>query len=202
MLLPPPPPPLRSHARPPDHRLQFSTFRDPRAVAVSTYFWIETHARDVAVYAKDRVNLNRTLDESILEILENVCRWTTTRHILFKDLMQDGGTVFSYEEAEGYPLDWHYRWTHLAGLHLPVPWVEELTTLATKGAWASLTQGVNPHPGGLKADEKRTWRDEVSPKLLDEMDAVVRRWLPSSLLARIGVPFGPESQQQQQHQGS
>lgn len=192
-LCPPPRLPL-SCARRPDHRLQFSTFRDPRAVAVSTYFWIETHAKDVAVYAEDRVNLHRTLDESILEILESVCRWTALRHILFKDLLQDGGTVFSYEDAEEDPLDWHYRWTHLMGVHLPVEWVEDMTTLATKGAWESLTQGVNPHPGGKKADESRTWRDEVDPGLLDDMDAVVRKWLPKTLLARIGVPFRPEGQ--------
>lgn len=173
-----------------DHDLQFATFRDPRAVAVSTYFWIETHAEDVAVYAKDRVNLHRTLDESILDILESVCLWTSTRYIVFDDLNRARSTVFSYEEAEKDVLEWHYRWTHLAGLHLPVAWVKDMAALAREGTWAGLTQGVNPHPGGQAAATAtaRTWRDEVSPELWDNMDAVVRRWLPYELVELLGVP--------------
>lgn len=173
----------------PDDSLQFATFRDPRAVAVSTYFWIETHAEDVAVYAKDRVPLNRTLDESIVEILESVCLWTSTRHIVFNDLDRAKSAVFSYEEAEKDVLEWHYRWLHLVGLNLPVPWVKNIAGLARGGKWASLTQGVNPHPGGQEAatPAARTWRDEVSPELWDDMDAVVRRWLPHEIVERLDM---------------
>lgn len=180
----------------PDDSLQFATFRDPRAVAVSTYFWIETHAEDVAVYAKDRVHLNRTLDESIIEILESVCLWTSTRHIVFNDLDRAKSAVFSYEEAEKDVLEWHYRWLHLAGLNLPVPWVKNIAGLARGGKWASLTQGVNPHPGGQEASTPaaRTWRDEVSPELWDDMDAVVRRWLPHEIVARLDMPCTGEGE--------
>lgn len=156
-------------------------------MAVSTYFWIETHAKDVAVHAEERVNLNRTLDESIVEILESVCLWTATRHIVFEDLNRARSIVFSYEEAEEDAVEWHYRWTHLAGLNLPVPWVKHMAALAQGGSWAFLTQGVNPHPGGEKASSARTWRDEVSPELWDDMDAVVRRWLPHGLVERLGI---------------
>ena len=52
-------PPLLSS----DSSFQLATFRDPRrAAAASTYFWVERHAKSVAVYAPERVNLNRTLD--------------------------------------------------------------------------------------------------------------------------------------------
>lgn len=159
-------------------------------MAVSTFFWIETHAKDVAVYAEERVNLNRTLDESILEILESVCLWTSTRHVLFSDL-NPNSSVFSYEEAEEDALEWHYRWTHLAGLNLPVAWVKDIASLARGGSWASMTQGVNPHPGGHEATAVRTWRDEVSPELWDDMDAVVRRWLPCDLVERLGISCTP-----------
>lgn len=179
---------LRSSFLTPDQSFQFATFRDPRAVAVSTYFWIETHAKDVAVYAEERVYLNRTLDESILEILESVCLWMSTRHILFGDLDRPKSAVFSYEEAEKDVLEWHYRWTHLAGLNLPVAWVKDIASLARGGSWASYTQGVNPHPGGQEASAARTWRDEVSPELWSDMDAVVRRWLPCDLVEGLGVP--------------
>lgn len=157
-------------------------------MAVSTYFWIETHAKNVAVYAEERVNLNRTLDESILEILESVCLWTSTRHILFNDLNQPKSKVFCYEEAQKEVLEWHYRWTHLAGLNLPVAWVKDIAELARLGNWASLTQGVNPHPGGQEATTGRTWRDEVNPEMWDDIDAVVRRWLPCDLAERLGIP--------------
>lgn len=185
---------LLLHPRRPDHALQLATFRDPRAVAVSTYFWIETHAKDVAVYAEERVNLNRTLDESIVEILESVCLWTSTRHILFNYLNRAQSAVISYEEAKEDVLEWHFRWTHLAGLNLPVAWVNDIAALAQRGKWASLTQGVNPHPGGEEATVARTWRDEVSPELWDDMDAVVRRWLPCGLVERLGLACTGEAE--------
>lgn len=33
----------------------------------------------------------------------------------------------------------------------------------------------------------RTWKDEVSPEILDKMDDILRTWLPPVLLARFGL---------------
>lgn len=165
--------------------------RSPQAVAVSTYFWVRTHADQERIQGHPA--LNQTLDESMLEILASVCRWTTVRHIIFSGFLSESSTVFWYEDAKADPLEWHYRWTHMAGLRLPTSWVEDIAGLSGKGAWSAMTMGVNPHPGGRNASVDRTWKDEVSPEIWDDMDDVLRRWLPPALLARFGVPpFPPE----------
>lgn len=164
--------------------------RDPKAVAVSTYFWVLRHLREDQV-RDHHPAVNHTLDQAVLGILESVCRWTTVRDVLFNGLMPNNSTIFWYEDAEANPLEWHYRWTHMAGLRLPASWVENITALAVSGAWVSMTMGVNPHPGGLEASADRTWKEEVSPEIWDDMDSVLRQWLPPVLLARFGVPPGP-----------
>ncbi|CAM9747273.1 unnamed protein product [Pylaiella littoralis] len=169
-----------------DERVQFVAMRDPRAVAVSTYFWVPKHLRRDLV-RDHHPALNHTLDEAVLEILEDVSRWTSVRDILFNGVMSDRSTIFWYEDAKSNPLEWHSRWAHMAGLHLPAAWVEDIAGLASNDIWAWLTMPMNQHPGGNPASANRTWRDEVSPEILDDIDDVLRRWLPPLLQARFGV---------------
>lgn len=131
---------------------------------------------------------SQTVDEGTLEILPMVSQWVALRHILFEGLMANSSQTFWYEDAEKDPLDWHLRWTNLAGLRLPLQWTEAISSRRLQGPWAEKTFGVNPHPGGKEISEARTWRDEVSPKIVDEMNSIVRTWLPGVLLARLDIP--------------
>ncbi|CAM9117189.1 unnamed protein product, partial [Ectocarpus sp. 13 AM-2016] len=158
-----------------DKRLQIVPIRDPRAVAVSTYFhhvWGNTN------YLKQ----HPSLDETVLETLPHLCHWTTLRYIMFEGLLSDRSELFWYEEAVEDRFDWHYRWASFAGLILPGGWIDGMVA-----ANKQLTR-FNPHPGGEKQSAKRTWRDEVSPGIREEMDSILRKWLPGVLLARFGVP--------------
>ncbi|CAN0125698.1 unnamed protein product [Scytosiphon promiscuus] len=121
-----------------------------------------------------------------MKILPQVCHLTTLRHILFSGMMPDRSEIFWYDDALRDPFDWHFRWMSLAGLYLPRPWVDSIAASAGIGAWAT---EANPHPGGEEASPNRTWRDEVSPEILDDMDDILRTWLPGVLLARFDVPL-------------
>ncbi|CAN0459262.1 unnamed protein product [Hapterophycus canaliculatus] len=155
--------------------------RDPRAVAVSTHFYARTNRR----FYEDHFAQNHTLEETVMKILPQVCLFTTLRHILFDGIVPDRSEIFWYDDALDDPLDWHRRWMSLAGLLLPKPWTEGIAASVGTGKWSTK---VNRHPGGAEASLSRTWRDEVSPDILEDMDAILRTWLPGVLLARFDVP--------------
>ncbi|CAM9702439.1 unnamed protein product [Ectocarpus sp. 4 AP-2014] len=163
-----------------DDRLQFAAMRDPRAVAVSSYF----HAKRVPNYTWHPAH-NHTLDETVLMILPQLCHWTTLRHILFEGLMSNTTELFWYEDAREDPRDWHYRWALHAGLNLPVKWIERMVESLGKETWSST---YNRHNGGAAVSEERFWTDEVSPGIREEIDSILRTWLPAVLLARFQVP--------------
>ncbi|CAN0193391.1 unnamed protein product [Scytosiphon promiscuus] len=165
-----------------DEEPQYVAMRDPRAVAVSTHFYVRTNPR----YYQEHFAQNHTLDETVMKILPQVCHLTTLRHILFSGIVPDRSEIFWYEDALQDPFDWHHRWMSLAGLFLPRPWVDSIVASAGKGKRSTK---FNPHPGGEKASVSRTWRDEVSPEILDNMDDILRTWLPGVLLARFNVPL-------------
>ncbi|CAM9750308.1 unnamed protein product, partial [Ectocarpus sp. 6 AP-2014] len=160
-----------------DNGLQFVPIRDPRAVAVSTYFH-HVHSN----LPENYVELHPSLDETVLEILPQLCHLTTLRHIMFEGLLSDTSELFWYEDATEDPFNWHYRWASFAGLTLPGGWIDGMVAANEEQAI------LNPHPGGQEQSAKRTWRDEVSPGIRQEMDFILRKWLPGVLLARFGVP--------------
>ncbi|CAB1111288.1 unnamed protein product [Ectocarpus sp. CCAP 1310/34] len=158
-----------------DNRLQFVPIRDPRAVAVSTYFH-RVHKDNN--YQK----LHPSLDQTVLEILPVLCHFTTLRHILFGGLLSNRTELFWYEQTVEDPFDWHYRWASFAGLILPGGWIDGMV------AENQAHKHLNPHPGGAETSDNRTWQDEVSPGIRPEMDSILRKWLPGVLLARYGIP--------------
>ncbi|CAN0435948.1 unnamed protein product [Ectocarpus sp. 12 AP-2014] len=160
-----------------DERLQLVPIRDPRDVAVSTYFH-HVHRNKPENY----LELHPSLDKTVLEILPQLCHFTTLRHIIFEGLLSDRSETFWYEETVEDPFDWHYRWASFAGLILPRGWIDGMVAANQEH------KIFNPHQGGAEKSVKRTWRDEVSPEIHQEMDLILRKWLPGVLLARYGVP--------------
>ncbi|CAM9440594.1 unnamed protein product [Ectocarpus sp. 12 AP-2014] len=159
-----------------DDRLQFVPIRDPRAVAVSTYFH-HVHLNKPKNYLK----MHPSLDETVLEILPEICHLTALRHILFEGLLSDRSELYWYEETVEDPFDWHFRWASFAGLILPGGWIDGMVAANQEHT------NFNTHPGGAEKSGERTWQDEVSPGIHQEMDSILRKWLPGVLLARYGV---------------
>ncbi|CAN0174070.1 unnamed protein product [Scytosiphon promiscuus] len=164
-----------------DTATQFVAMRDPRAVAVSTYFYVRTNPKWYEMHFAQ----GHSLDETVLKILPQVCHLTALRYILFDGILSDKAELFWYDDALENPLDWHYRWMSLAGILLPKSTTERIAASVGTRKWATK---VNPHPGGAEASVGRTWKDEVSPGIRADMDAILRTWLPAVLLARLDVP--------------
>ncbi|CAM9151152.1 unnamed protein product [Ectocarpus sp. 8 AP-2014] len=164
-----------------DDSLQFAVMRDPRAVAVSTYF----HVKRNNVLNLDHLSRGKSLNEAVLLILPQLCQFTTIRHILFDGQLSDRSKIFWYEDAMRDPLGWHYRWASLAGLSLPPTWIKDIDA-TRRDAHTQVMR--NPHPGGQAISLDRTWENEVSPEIREEMDSILRTWLPGVLLARFNIP--------------
>lgn len=160
--------------------------RDPRAVAVSSYFYILSHP---GVRRKEGTfwDADATIEEVVMAFLPVICKWTTIRHILFEGLMAETSFVFWYEKVLNNPLQWHYGMTALAGLQLPSTWVQSMATDAAAGNFSFEIAGLNEHVGGEESSPTRTWQDEINPEIIPAMDEVLRLWLPPVVLARLGV---------------
>ncbi|MEP0659043.1 MAG: hypothetical protein ABJC87_07285, partial [Roseobacter sp.] len=71
--------------------------------------------------------------------------------------------------------------------------VEKMSQAAERGDFDFETLGRNEHPGidteGAKEEEKshRNWKESVSPDILEEIDDILRRWLPPVILARLDI---------------
>ncbi|CAN0116479.1 unnamed protein product, partial [Scytosiphon promiscuus] len=131
-----------------DDRPQYVAMRDPRAVAVSTHFYVRTNPK----FYQEHFAQNHTLDETVMKILPQVCHLTTLRYILFSGMLLDRSEIFWYDDALKNPFDWHHRWMSLAGLFLPRSWVDSIVSSAGIGKWSTK---VNPHPGGETASQRR-----------------------------------------------
>ncbi|CAM9754327.1 unnamed protein product [Ectocarpus sp. 4 AP-2014] len=164
-----------------DDSLQFVVMRDPRAVAVSTYFYIKLSKKHW-----DHPSRGKSLDEAVLLILPQICQFTTIRHILFDGQLSERSKIFWYEDAMRDPLEWYDRWASLAGLTLPSNWIKDIRAAVTEAT--ELNMRRERHPGGQERSSNRTWEDEVSPKIREEMDSILRTWLPGVLLARFDIP--------------
>ncbi|CAN0564963.1 unnamed protein product, partial [Ectocarpus sp. 12 AP-2014] len=68
---------------------------------------------------------------------------------------------------------------------LPARWIEDIH--ATLPEWQQDAHR-DRHPSGQHKSPNRTWEDEVSPEIREEMDSILRTWLPGVLLARFDIP--------------
>lgn len=169
-----------------DDRPQFVMMRDPRPMAVSSFFYVQTHPE---TRGGKHPALNMTVDDAVMMMLPGIARYIGLRFNLFQGLLERQSEVFWYDDALADPLQWHYRWFAFAGLNLPGSVVRAASDASVRGEFDFWTEGgPNKHPGGKEPSVKRSWKDEVSPKLHAEIDEITRRWLPPVVLAKIGVP--------------
>lgn len=142
---------------------------------MSTYFHMITFNRTIPLEGQG-------VDKNVMAILPDVCQRIAIRYIVFAGLMRETATLFWYEDSMNDPVEWHYQFLAMAGVQLPASEVLAISLDTSREG------RPNPHPGGGEISKSRTWKDEVSPDLLEGMDDMMRLWLPSVLLARWGVP--------------
>ncbi len=182
--------PLRAIARFPSD-LWLARTAKTRPVAVSAYF----HTLRTAPTIVDGV----TLDEYVLGFLPTACKWVSVRYILFSHVLAGRSALFWYDDAKESPEDWHKGFYGLAGLQMPPAVVAKAAGVAAGTASdyrleSFPSKGMDVHLGEEgeegETQERRTFRDEVLPETLLEMDAVLQTWLPPVLLQkfRVGLP--------------
>lgn len=166
-----------------DDWLQMVVLRDPRPVAVSAYFHIEVHGSD-----DDSIKLG-TLEDFVEKELPLMCQWVAIRYILFSGLLPHQSVEFWYDDALDNPLEWHYRWYDAVGLQLPFHVVQAAADAAAAEDFGFQFKQIDKHPGGQVGAEEgvRRFEDEVSKETLEVADAIMRKWLPPVLLAKLGI---------------
>lgn len=140
-----------------------------------------------------RVLKGASLGEYVLQCLPTFCKWVTIRHFLFAEVLADRSTLFWYDDAVNSPEDWHDAFYDLVGLRMPASVRSNAVDVAVGRASESRftyfpRRGVDVHLGEEDASaSNRTFRDEVSPETLLEMDATLKVWLPPVLLRKFRV---------------
>lgn len=170
-----------------DDWLQMAVFRDPRPVAVSAFYHIQTH--------NGTPDYNGTLDQFVAGVLPLMCQWVAIRHIIFEGIMSGKSTTFWYSDALADPVGWHYRWLDSVGLHLPAPVVRASADAALTHNFGFRAKNPDAHPveGELpestpRAELKvRRFEEEVAPELVAIADKSLRTWLPPVLVAKLNL---------------
>lgn len=174
-----------------DRRPQFVIMRDPRAQALSTFYHEKVHSR--SKHAKTVGNGEHTLGEFMLSVLPHLCHWMTIRYFLFAGTLAEQSTFLWYEDAMVNTSEWHFDWLASAGLHLPQPVLEHMAEGALHQEFQFMRQGLNEHPGQEDQSVRRegqplnprSWKSEISPDLMEKMDAIMRQWLPPVIRSKI-----------------
>ena len=165
-----------------DDRLQMLVLRDPRSVAVSSYFWLLAH-RTLPIPNE------QTLKDYVLKMLPTICQYVHLRYVLLHEGMSERMEEFEYEDSVANPLEWHQRWLAFVGLNLPEKVVREASDKNSKRQYSFAEKGFDEHPGGKSATPSRSFRDEVSEEFEAEMDRIARIWLPPNILETFGIPL-------------
>lgn len=171
----------RSNCRFVDDRLQMAVLRDPRPLAVSSYFHM---LREYPVVVKDV-----SVDMYVVAMLPVFCKWVSVRFLVFAELLRDTSTIFWYDEALEDPVFWHVVFFDFVGLKIPDKVLRRAAIVATRGGsiFGFPSKGIDRHDGGAAAARTRSFRDELNSTTLADMDDVLRTWLPKIMLDQVNV---------------
>lgn len=168
-----------------DNSFQMAILRDPRPMAVSSYF-------HQVINAPRRVQ-GLPVDEWVLLMLPIFCKWLSVRYFLFAELLAAKSGIFWYDETLADPTGFHHTFYSLIGLRLPTSVVAKAASVAASAGLERGTllgfpvKGLDRHEGGEDARKDRTFRDEVNSTTLSSMDDILRVWLPPVVLGQLRV---------------
>lgn len=162
-----------------DERLQLVIMRDPRAMAVSAYHYN-------MVYGRPEFK-KRRIEEYVVQVLPVISQWVGIRHILFEHLMADRSTVLYYDEILAEPVLFYRRFLDSVGLQLPSDAVEDMTVAASRPRFPIGLRRRESFRVAAESSASPSFKDEVSSEVLEQMDEIVRLWLPPELLVRFGI---------------
>ena len=164
-----------------DNRLQMAVMRDPRPLAVSSYFHMLREYPDTLS--------GMTVDTYVATMLPIFCQWVSIRYLVFAELLKDTSIIFWYDEAQDDPVVWHVKYYNFVGIRVPDEVLRKAATIATRGGkmFGFPSKGLDKHEGGADAGLTRTFKDELNSTTLTNMDDVLRVWLPAEMLQKLNV---------------
>lgn len=161
-------------------------FRDPRAVAESTYYFAEAY-KEV-----DSEGNPVMLDDFVLEHLPVLSQWIALRFIVFGGYLADQSVMLWYEDATADPLRWHFKLLASLGLQLPKEVVQRAVDTALRGEFNFNTKGIDEHadedPDKNEDLEARSFENTLKDETQEKAKAILRLWLPPQVLVKLGVP--------------
>lgn len=161
---------------------QMVVLRDPRAVAVSLYYWKGVF-KDVDQHGKPL----ETVDHYVLRVFPILCQWISVRYILFLDYFVEQSAFFWYEDMMTNPVEYHRKWLAFVGLHLPERELELMAERALHGELDFEVKGFDSHPGSVSRENRTSFRDELRNETLVKMDPILRQWLPQVFLTKLNI---------------
>lgn len=163
-----------------DSSLQMLVLRDPRAVAVSSFFYVKTYMAN-----SGRLVPNESVGSFAVRMLPTICRFIHLRWLLLEEQMADKTVEFIYDDSLADPFGWHQRWLSSVGITPPKSVVQEATDAAVREEYGFTGKGIDKHPGGKEAKPIRRWQNEV--RVAKQLTDICRVWLPPVLLEKFGI---------------
>lgn len=118
---------------------QMALFRDPRGIAVCTYYFVGARTGSIAPAG--------TVDNFVARYLPALCKWLAIRSIVFEGHAAQNCTVFRYEDTVSDHTRFHRQWLGSVGLNLPAEVVEGAVEAALQAHYRFSAKGVNVHSG-------------------------------------------------------
>lgn len=157
---------------------QMAIFRDPRPVAVSSYFYLKVHGR-IGPWE------HATVDDFVLETFPIICQWVALRHILFEGILKRRTISFWYNDALADPTLWHRQLVGFLGLNLPEAVVEAASKATAEHRLSFKTKAIDKHPGGENATVSRSYVDEIKEETLIRLNEMLVLWMPPLIGHRL-----------------
>lgn len=168
-----------------EDQMQMAVFRDPRAVATSTYNFARAYA-EVDANGDPIVSL----DDFVLEHLPVLSQWIALRFILFGSYLDDQSVILWYEDAKADPLRWHLKRLASFGLHPPEEEVQRAVNTAVRGEFNFNTKGIDKHAGDDQDKDTNLEAPSFQYILKDETQKAAKAILRTCLLPQILIHEG------------
>lgn len=165
-----------------DDRLQMLVFRDPRAAAVSSFYYLS---------ANNYIPADMDVDTFILQNFRGFCKWLLVRIVLFTQMTQkDKHVFFCYDEWQTDAVEWHRKLFRMLGLIVPDAVLVAAADAALADDFPFFTKGRDVHGGGTAPPPRdHTYRDDVTDDTAHRMDEIMREWIPSGFAARLHADY-------------
>jgi len=161
-----------------DDRRQMVVFRDPRAAAVSSFYFLK---------AGGYIPEDLGIDAFVIGNFPIFCKWLLIRLALFARMVpKDKVSFFWYDRWQVDPRSWHRHLFQAVGLRVP----ESVEAAAREAALADdfpfFSKGHDSHLGSTPTPGNLTaYRGDLTEETNRGIDEMMRQWLPTRFIQQL-----------------